>query len=503
MTVNKRPAQLLAPLAIAAAAVGLATFWFRKDPIFAETRTSQASLKRVGGALPFVGDAAVIAKNFNRLHDFFLETFETTNNETFVLKLPFAPALFMVNDPAIVEFVLKTRFDVFEKGADFRQTFHDFLGVGIFNSDGESWKYQRKLAAKIFNVKNFKEFVNDVFSSEMQSFGAVLSEFAPTGELFDLHELFFRFTFDSFVQIGFGIEINTIRAAEKPEFMVAFDSIQSRSAIRLFSSSWKYFEYFSRECDVHAAQIKTLRDFGRSIIQQKREKNHSGGQERDLLGLLMKVKDENGAFPSEEALIDHVLNFLIAGRDTTAVALSWAVFLLHKNPPALTKLLSEISTILDGTTPTYDQIRNDMPYANAVFHETLRLYPSLPRGGKEAQEDITLPDGTFVPKGSRVGWSGYAMGRTEAIWGPDAKEFKPERWLQMKKQPSPFDYPVFNAGPRLCLGKGMAELEGVFVLVELIREFEIEFVEEEQVVYGISILLPMKNGLKVKCKKRV
>ncbi|KAJ3059587.1 Protein kinase alk2, partial [Podochytrium sp. JEL0797] len=321
--------------------------------------------------------------------------------------------------------------------------------------------------------------------------------------LFDLQELFFRFTFDSFVQIGFGIEMNSIRAAKKPEFMAAFDSIQARLVIRLINSSWKYLEYFSGERDVHAAQIKTLRDFGRSIIQQKRENNHSGGQERDLLSLLMEVKDENGELQPEEALIDHVLNFLLAGRDSTAITLSWAVFLLCKNPPALTKLLSEISTVLSGATATYDDIRNDMPYANAVFHETLRLYPSVPRGRKEAQEDITLPDGTFVPKGSTVGWNVYTIGRTESIWGPDAKEFKPERWLQMKKQPSPFEYPVFNAGPRLCLGKGMAELQGVFVLVELFREFEIEVVEEEQVVYGISMLLPMKNGLKVKCKKRV
>ncbi|KAJ3059588.1 hypothetical protein HDU98_004435, partial [Podochytrium sp. JEL0797] len=363
MTGETEPLQLLAPLAAAATtAVAIAVYWFREDPIFATTSTSQASLKRVGGAVPFVGDAAVIAKNFNRLHDFFLETFETTNNETFVIKMPVAPLLFMVNDPRVVEFVLKTRFDVFEKVArKLALMYHDFLGVGIFNSDGESWKSQRKLAANIFNVKNFKEFVNDVFSSEMQLLGALLSEFASTGESFDLHEHFFRFTFYSFVQIGFGIEMNTIRDTKKPEFMVAFDSIQARSVVRLFSSSWKYFEHFSGESAVHAAQIKTIRHFGRSIIQQKRENNYSGGPERDLLGLLMKVKDENGEFPSEEALIDHVLNFLIAGRDTTDVALSWAVFLLHKNPPTLAKLLSEISTILHGTTPTYDQIRNDMP----------------------------------------------------------------------------------------------------------------------------------------------
>jgi cytochrome P450 len=89
-------------------------------------------------------------------------------------------------------------------------------------------------------------------------------------------------------------------------------------------------------------------------------------------------------------------------------------------------------------TPTYDQIKS-MKYANAVFHETLRLYPSVPAEIKTANCDDVLPDGTFIPRGSIITWNNYAMGRTVEIWGEDARMYKPERWLDMVKAPSPFD----------------------------------------------------------------
>ena len=94
------------------------------------------------------------------------------------------------------------------------------------------------------------------------------------------------------------------------------------------------------------------------------------------------------------------------------------------------------------------------------------------------------------------------MGRTENIWGLDCREYRPERWLEMEKQPSPFDYPVFHAGPRVCLGKSMAELEGLFVLVSVMRQFSFEIHNLHSVKYCQSLTLPMKGGLQVSVQKR-
>ncbi|KAI8620483.1 cytochrome P450 [Chytriomyces sp. MP71] len=409
----------------------------------------------------------------------------------------------LFNDPAMVEYFLKTKFSVYDKGPVFRERAQDTLGHGIFNIDGARWKSQRKLAANIFNVKNFKDFVNETFAAEMQVFGEVLAGHAAAGREFDLQELFFRFTFDSFTKVAFGIDMHSMTAKEKVPFMDSFDNAQRVVVNRILTPLWQIVDYLTGTAKTQAKDVATIREFGLKVIKEKRELlkvETSDGN--DLLSLLMRVTDEDGNPPSDEMLVDYVLNFLIAGRDTTAQALSWTFYMLHKNPKALAALHEEIERVLGGVAPTYEQIKNEMPYANAVFHEALRLYPSVPLEMKQANADDTLPDGTFIPKGCLVSWSPYAMGRTEAIWGPDAREFKPERWIQMTKQPSPFDYPVFNAGPRVCLGKNMAELEGCFVLVQLVRQFNVKVVNEQDVTYSFSLTLPMDKGLKVKVSER-
>ncbi|KAJ3356195.1 hypothetical protein HDU83_001774 [Entophlyctis luteolus] len=406
------------------------------------------------------------------------------------------PMIF-INNPKDVEHILKTKFS----GPMFHARVQDVLGEGIFNSDGEQWKAQRKTAANIFNVKNFKDFVSTVFTSEMETFSTILSEYATSGEQFNLQEILFKFTLDSFTKIGFGIDLESMQSKTPLPFALAFDSAQTRMLLRFFTPLWKLHESLSGIGNEHAANVRTIRDFGKSFIS-KRQQEGTIGVGDDLLSLLTKVTDHDGNQPSENLLIDYVLNFIIAGRDTTAQALSWAFFLLHQNPRTQDALLKEIKTVLGGMNPTYEQIKNEMPYANAVFHETLRLYPSVPVELKQANENDTLPDGTVVPKGVAVCWSNYCMGRTPRIWGADAKEFRPERWLEMEKQPSPFDYAVFNAGPRVCLGKSMAELEGVFVLVSVVQKFQIELMEPKDVTYAPSLTLPMAHGLQVRCSVR-
>lgn len=190
-----------------------------------------------------------------------------------------------------------------------------------------------------------------------------------------------------------------------------------------------------------------------------------------------------------------VLDHLCLGRDTTAQALSWTVFYLITNAGAMEKLLGEIdATLGDAENPTYDQIKG-MKYANAVFHEALRLAPSVPKNLKLCLSDDVLPDGTHIPKGANILFSTWCMARDKSIWGSDAETFKPERWIDAKI-PNQFEYLVFNAGPRVCLGKTFAELEGVFALVSIFRNYQVTLSDPKSIIYGNSLTLPMKNGLK-------
>ena len=103
-----------------------------------------------------------------------------------------------------------------------------------------------------------------------------------------------------------------------------------------------------------------------------------------------------------------------------------------------------------------------MRYLHAALTESLRLYPSVPADFKQAVEADYLPTGQYVPRGTKVMYVIYAMGRMESVWGPDACQYRPERWLDDDgnfRHESPFTFPAFNAGPRLCLGKEMAYLQ--------------------------------------------
>lgn len=181
---------------------------------------------------------------------------------------------------------------------------------------------------------------------------------------------------------------------------------------------------------------------------------------------------------------DQIMAILLAGRDTTASTLSWAIYELSRNPTMVKKLRAEISEMVGGEeiAPTYDHLKN-MPYLKAILNETLRLYPVVPFNVRLALKDTTLPrgggpDGSEplpVLKNTPIAYSTLCMQRDPAQY-PSASEdfadpaiFSPERWT--KWHPKPHDYIPFNAGPRICIGQQFALTEMSYILVRLFQKF--------------------------------
>ena len=219
-------------------------------------------------------------------------------------------------------------------------------------------------------------------------------------------------------------------------------------------------------------------------------------QRPDLLSMFISANDANGEplLPSDQYLRDVMLNFLIAGRDTTAVALTWLFLELSRHPEVVAKIRLELREVLDGHPPTFDECNQKLPYLDAVVLESLRLYPPVPKDAKMAVADDTLPDGTFIPAGTSIVYIIYAMGRLERIWGPDAAVFRPERMLDAGI-PNAYKYPVFNAGPRVCLGRQMALLEIKVAVWALLPHFDFEHQGPPKPVPSVSITMPMVGGL--------
>lgn len=252
--------------------------------------------------------------------------------------------------------------------------------------------------------------------------------------------------------------------------------------------------------------VAEVHEFAKNIVREKKEvlKNKSSLDSTDLLSRFLSSGNSD-----EDFVTDIVISFILAGRDTTSAALTWFFWLLFKNPDTEDKILNEINE--KSELPVFDEVK-DMVYTHASLCESMRFYPPIPTNGKEAVSDDVLPDGTVVKKGTRVAYIPYAMGRLEELWGSDWQDFRPERWL--KRDPvagkwsfvarDPYTYPVFHAGPRICLGKEMAFLQMKRVVAGVLRRFQVVPVMEDggEPVYTADLAAKMKGGFPVRIVER-
>ncbi|KAJ1394492.1 Cytochrome P450, partial [Sesbania bispinosa] len=223
--------------------------------------------------------------------------------------------------------------------------------------------------------------------------------------------------------------------------------------------------------------LRMINILAKEVIRQRRKMGFSNN--KDLLSRFMSTIND------DTFLRDIVISFLLAGRDTVTSALTSFFWLLSKHPEVGTEILLEAEEVIGAdkeleATVAFQQLQK-LQYLQAVVYESMRLYPPIQFDSKFCLEDDVLPDGTSVKSGTRVTYHPYAMGRLEEIWGPDCLEFKPQRWLKngVFCPQSPFKYPVFQGGMRVCLGKEMALLEVKSVAISLLRRFHIEMVSPQ------------------------
>ncbi|KAG0767835.1 hypothetical protein G6F29_004320 [Rhizopus arrhizus] len=476
--------------------------------------------KRVQGipnvkGYPLVGNLPSILKHGERFYDYNVELFES--HDTLTLTYPAAgiPETITTINPQNIEYILKTNFYNYVKGPQAKTFLYDLLGYGIFNANGDRWKYQRKTASHIFNVKNFRDQFTDVFVKEMHiMLDNILEKASIEGTIIDFHDVMFRFTLDSFVYLGFGIQLDTLLNKEKVPFAVSFDFLQRLSAERfidpLMGIKESLVNLFCSKEKTTRYNINIVDSFAQQVIGQRRKEMKEGKTDhKDLLSRFMNTTNEYGERLSDRELRDNVLNFIIAGRDTTAQAVSWLFYCISQHPQVEKKMLQEIekniTEEIESDSPALYEIISEMSYVHAVFYETLRLYSAVPSNQKYAVHDDVWPDGTHVKAGTYVGWLSYAQGRSKKIWGEDAKEFIPERWIdengKLKREPAA-KWTAFHAGPRVCLGQNLATLEALVCIIMILRRYSFKLVENQTVTYSVALTLPMKHGLKMTIGKR-
>ncbi|KAK7448140.1 hypothetical protein VKT23_013899 [Stygiomarasmius scandens] len=425
--------------------------------------------------------------------------------------------LIFTTSPEHIQRILATDFPNYVKGERFQEAMGSVLGVGVFNSDGDMWKFHRSMTRPFFTrdrITHFELFDRHALVA-IEQMKKRLKENHPV----DFQDLMGRFTLDTATEFLFGTCFNSLEAglpyphyvpapstilpttqklqskdtrsrAEATAqtftnaFLLAQEVISNRE--RLGPLVWPFFEIFKDDTkepmDIVGGWIDKIvqealdRKREGKIVNEKVEEGEVGDDET-LLDHLVKMTDD------PTVLRDETLNIMIAGRDTTAATLSFIMFFLAKYPEVYKKLREEIVSMIGSDTKkhlVYEQVK-ECKYLRAVINETLRLYPVVPFNVRESVHETTWPSPDpmepplYVPAGTKTGYSVFMMHRRTDLWGPDAEEFDPDRFIddRLKKYlgKNPFIFLPFNAGPRICLGQQFAYNEMSFMLIRLVQNF--------------------------------
>uniref|UniRef100_A0A1J3GL39 Cytochrome P450 86A4 n=1 Tax=Noccaea caerulescens TaxID=107243 RepID=A0A1J3GL39_NOCCA len=479
---------------------------------------------------PVLGSLPGLIEQRDRMHEWITENLRACGGtyQTCICAVPFLARkqglVTVTCDPKNLEHMLKTRFDNYPKGPTWQSVFHDLLGQGIFNSDGDTWLFQRKTAALEFTTRTLRQAMGRWVNRGIKlRFCPILESAQAKSEPVDLQDLILRLTFDNICGLAFGKDTRTC-APGLPEnaFASAFDRATEASLQRFILPEflWKLKKWLGLGLEISLSRsLEEIDGYLATVIKTRKQElmsqQESGAHGHDdLLSRFMMKKKESYS----DTFLQHVaLNFILAGRDTSSVALSWFFWLITMHPTVEDKIVSEICSVLIETRGAgdvaswteeplgFDEI-DRLVYLKAALSETLRLYPSVPEDSKHVENDDVLPDGTFVPAGSSVSYSIYAAGRMKSTWGEDCLEFKPERWISQIDgkfiNHDQYRFVAFNAGPRICLGKDLAYLQMKTIAAAVLLRHRLTVVPGHKVEQKMSLTLFMKNGLLVNLHKR-
>ncbi|KAI1809735.1 putative N-alkane-inducible cytochrome P450 [Poronia punctata] len=400
-------------------------------------------------------------------------------------------------DPENIRALLATNFADFSVGPRIH-VLGPLLGEGIFTLDDVPWQHSRAMLRPAFTRAQVSDL--DSLEEHVQRLFACFPK--VEGTMVDLQPLFFNLTIDSATDFLLGRSLGTQgspHGSEPDRFSEAFDyaeSVLQRRTELAGLAGLVRDRQFDDACRlIHNFVDKYIHDALRGDVK--------AGRYNLLAELAKECRDP-------VKIREELLNVLLAARDTTASLLSSVCYLLARNPAVWAKLSEEVAE-LDGQIPGYDSLKN-MRYLKSVLNETLRLYPPVPTNMRFARVDTTLPrgggpDGTspvFIPKDSRVFYSAWTIHRMPEIWGNDAEEFRPERWLDTENPLRPgWGYIPFNGGPRICLGQQNALVEASYVVVRLVQCFErMEPRDSQPWQENLALTLSNLHGTKVALWKK-
>jgi len=394
--------------------------------------------------------------------------------------------VYFLNHPDLIEAVLVRNYQNFLKDHVVRKS-RWFFGDGLLTNEGESWLRQRRLSQPAFHRERIASYARTMTGYADQMLASWKDR-----ETRDIHQEMMQLTLRIVVRALFNVE-----SEEIGEISAAMNVLMRNSVgLRLLLPPIARYLPTPAMIEFRRA-VRQLDDTVYGFIARHRTVESDSG---DLLSMLMQARDEDGSQMTDKQLRDEVMTFLLAGHETTALALSWTWHLLAQNPEAEEKLHAELDRALDCRAPSF----SDLPalaYAERVIKESMRLYPPAWSLARTVIKEFDV-GGYRIPAGANVVMSTWIMHRDSRFF-PEPEKFDPDRWLPERSQKLPrFAYFPFGGGPRQCIGAAFAMMETTLLLATIAQRFRFRTVAGHPIVPVPSFTLRPKHGIKMMLETR-
>lgn len=395
----------------------------------------------------------------------------------------------LVSHPELIEQVLVTQNDRMRKAWDVRHL-RMALGDGLLTSEGEPWRRHRTLIQPAFHAEQIRRY-----AAVMAARAAETAESWREGATLDLHAEMMRLTLAIVAEALFGLEIAPyVERVER-----ALDAIM-REFERMMTGyvpgplRWVTPAHWRAR-----RRVRHLDEALTAIVAHRRAGAGAGGAHGgDLLGALLAARDERGQRLTDREVRDELVTLLMAGHETTALALSWSLYLLARHPEADARLTAELRAVLGERLPgPEDQAR--LVYTRQVIREALRLYPPAWGIGRETREEVEL-GGYLIPRGTQIFLIPWVTHRDPRFF-PEPERFRPERWSSEAALPR-YAYFPFGGGPRHCIGSGFAMTEATLLLAVIARRWRFELVRDHPIELQPAVTLRPRYGIRAVARRR-
>jgi cytochrome P450 len=410
-----------------------------------------------------------------------------------MVRIPVGPkAVVLVTGPAQVEEILVTQSRRFPKEdiEELRHTIDYMLfGTGLLTSNGDFWLRQRRLAQPAFHRQRIDAYGEAMVAHTER----MLTRWRP-GQSLDIHDAMMELTLGIVAETLFGAATDadaaTIGAALGVVMEISADTLAQPFPIPTWLPTPGNLRF--------RRAVRRLETILNRIVSERRA---SGEDRGDLLSMLLHARDEEGRGMSDKQLRDEAITMFLAGHETTALALSWAFYLLGQHPEVEQNLAAELAAVLGDRAPTLD----DMPklrYTGLVLKEVMRLYPPAWTLSMRLATSDTVIGGYKLATGNLVMLSPWVTQR-DARFFPEPLRFHPERWADGLEQQLPrFAYFPFGGGQRLCIGQSFAMMEATLILAAIVGRYRVELEPGWQATPQASITLRPREGVRVTLRTR-